>query len=272
MKTILKTSLALSAILLGTFSVSADETSSETTWTEVTWTETVTQTGMTRDEFKQKMQEERKTLHTDVKQNLRDFRTQSGTLRDHLNLSDEDKAKVDALRAEHKASADALKAEYDAKIKAATTAEEKDALRNELRDKMQALWESFYSEMKELVPQNDEVHTYVDARKAVFEENQALRKASLEKRKELRGERANQILAHKEKFVKTLGSKITTIVEKKPERVETIVSKIDAMIAKFEANTKLSETNKQKILDQLKALKELVEDAVSENEIESEMK
>lgn len=43
------------------------------------------------------------------------------------------------------------------------------------------------------------------------------------------------------------------------------------MIAKFEANTKLSEANKQKILDQLKALKELIEDSVTEQEIEAEV-
>gem|GEM_PF-6327957 len=41
------------------------------------------------------------------------------------------------------------------------------------------------------------------------------------------------------------------------------------MIAKFEANTKLSDTNKEKIMAQLTALKELVEDSIDSSELES---
>lgn len=273
MKTILKTSLVLSTIVLWTLWVSADETASGiiATSTGATSTGVLTQTGVTKDEWKQKMKQERESLHQDVKDNLQDFKTQSGSLRDNLNLSAEDKAKVEALRKEHALEMDALKADYEAKINLATTPEQKEALRAEMRVKMQELSKAYFEELRTLVPQDAQAHAYIDARKAVFEENQALRKASLEKRKELRWERKSYIIAQKEILTKSLGKKVDTIVEKDQEKVANILTKIDAMIAKFEVNTKLSEANKQKILDQLKALKELIEDSVTEQEIEAEV-
>lgn len=273
MKTILKTSLVLSTIVLWTLWVSADETASGTitTSTGTTSTGVLTQTGVTKDEWKQKMKEERDSLHENIKENLQDFRTHSGSLRDNLHLSDEDKAKLEALRSEHKSDMETLKADYEAKIKVATTLEEKEVLRVELREKMQELSKAYLTELKTLVSQDEQAHAYIEARKAVFEENKALRKASLEKRRELRGERVSQILTQKEVLTKSLGSRVDTIVQKKPEKVVNILTKVEAMIQKFETNTKLTEVNKQKILDQLKALKELIEDSVTNQEIETEV-
>lgn len=266
MKTILKTSLVLSTIVLWIVWVNADESASGTTSTGV-----LTQTGITKDEWKQKMKEERDSLHENIKENLQDFRTHSGSLRDNLHLSDEDKAKLEALRSEHKSDMETLKADYEAKIKVATTLEEKEVLRVELREKMQELSKAYLTELKTLVSQDEQAHAYIEARKAVFEENKALRKASLEKRRELRGERVSQILTQKEVLTKSLGSRVDTIVQKKPEKVVNILTKVEAMIQKFETNTKLTEVNKQKILDQLKALKELIEDSVTNQEIETEV-
>lgn len=266
MKTILKTSLVLSTIVLWIVWVNADESASGTTSTGV-----LTQTGITKDEWKQKMKEERDSLHENIKENLQDFRTHSGSLRDNLHLSDEDKAKLEALRSEHKSDMETLKADYEAKIKVATTLEEKEVLRVELREKMQELSKAYLTELKTLVSQDEQAHAYIEARKAVFEENKALRKASLEKRREFRGERVSQILTQKEVLTKSLGSRVDTIVQKKPEKVVNILTKVEAMIQKFETNTKLTEVNKQKILDQLKALKELIEDSATNQEIETEV-
>jgi hypothetical protein len=53
--------------------------------------------------------------------------------------------------------------------------------------------------------------------------------------------------------------------------LENVLDKIDVMMEKFDANTKISEINKEKIMSQLTALKELLEDSLdSEDSITTE--
>lgn len=254
MKNLVKISLAVSILMLWLLAVNADETS---TWSTSTG---ATSTWMTQNELKQK-----------IRGNLDNFIQENGKLKDILKLTDEEKAEVDALREEHKDDVEALKAEYEAKIASWATLEEKDLLRVELRTKLHELNKTFLEEMNSSVSRSDEVKAYVTARKAVFDENKALRMANLKNREELRWDKKVHVLKYKDKFVKAIWKKIDKIAMSKATALEKVLVKIDAMMDRFEANTKLSEENKTKILAQLIALKELVEDSLENSEIEQEV-
>lgn len=274
MKNLVKISLAISILMLWLLVVNADETSS---WTTSTWTTTessswttstgsqdtstwATSTWMTKDELKEK-----------IKENLENFKEENGKLRDVLKLSDEEKAKLDTLRAEHEEDIKELKAEYEAKISAATTPEAKDVLREELRTKLHELNKAYLEEMNSLISRNEEAKAYVLARKAVFDENKTLRQEFAKSREELRWDKKEHVLKYKDKFVKSIWKKVEKIAMQKAEKLEKVLVKIEAMMDRFEANTKLSDENKTKILAQLIALKELVEDSLESVEIEQEV-
>lgn len=253
MKNLFKSFLVLSVFIVWWISVNADDTLTESS----SWT---TSTRMIKYELKQK-----------IRWNIKDFKNENGKLKDILKLTDEEKTQLDALREEHKDDVEAIKAEYEAKIASWTTLEEKDLLRVELRTKLHELNKTFLEEMNSFVSKSDEVKAYVMARKAVFDENKALRMAHLKAREELRWDRKEHILKHKDKFVTSIWKKIEKIAISKATALEKILVKIDAMMDRFEANTKLSEENKTKILTQLIALKELVEDSLETSEIEQEI-
>lgn len=289
MKNLLKISLAVSVLMLWLLGVNADETSSWTTstWSTSTWTTTesstwttstgslntsswststwststwATSTWMTKDELKEK-----------IRENIENFKEENGKLRDVLKLSDEEKAELDTLRSEHEEDVKALKAEYEAKINAATTPEAKDVLREELRTKLHELNKTYLEEMNSLVSKNEEAKAYIMARKAVFDENKVLKQEFAKSREELRWDKKEHVLKYKDKFVKSIWKKVEKIAMQKSEKLEKVLVKIDAMMDRFEANTKLSEENKTKILAQLIALKELVEDSLESVEIEQEI-
>jgi PHP family Zn ribbon phosphoesterase len=75
------------------------------------------------------------------------------------------------------------------------------------------------------------------------------------------------VIKYKENFVKRIGSKIEVLAQKKPEKLEQILTKIDKMIEKFENKTNLSSEKKDKIISQLIAIKEMVEDKLEETEL-----
>lgn len=271
MKIVLKTSLAFILIMLLS-STYANDTNSTNSWT---WNQ----------EMKKIRQEERKELHDSIKEkrnevknqirenrdeikdNLKSFREQNWTASwVYNNLSDEVKTQIEELREEHKTSIETIKNEYNLKIESASWSESKDALRLELRTKLEELNISYHEELKVLVGNDAEALAWVKARKEVALKNKEIREENQQARIEFRWERQSQIVAFKEKYHAQLWEKITKIWNKKPEKLETILTKIDAMIEKFEANTKLSETNKEKILSQLTALKELIEDTLDQDE------
>ena len=275
MKHIVKTSFLI-ILLISISTTFADDTiitNSNTSWT---WTykwimkwvkedrilmkETIKEN---RNEMKAQIRENR----NEIKGNLKSFREQYGTASWVFdNLSDEVKAQIENLKNEHKTWVDTLKNEYKSKIDSASWSETKDLLRQELKTKIEELTIVYHEELKSLVWNDTEALAWVEARKEVALKNKEIREENLQARIEFRGDRQGQIVALKEKYYTQLWEKITKIWSKKPEKLETILTKIDVMIEKFEANTKLSETNKEKIMSQLTALKELIEDTLDQDE------
>ena len=66
---------------------------------------------------------------------------------------------------------------------------------------------------------------------------------------------------YKQAFLNRLGDRIKKIPTSKLEKV---LPKIDKIIERFEKNTKLSKERKERILSQLGALKEIIEDRLNE--------
>ena len=212
-----------------------------------------------REEMKSQIRENRE----EMKNNLHDFRKENWTSSWAFNnLSDEIKAKIKTLQETFRTSTEALKKEYESKIKSATWVELKDTLRQELKTKLEEMVIAHHEQLKQLVWNDEEALAWVEARKEIAEKNKEIREENKTAREEFRGDRKGQVLAFKEKYHSQLWAKLNKVWAKSPEKLENILWKIDAMMVKFDTNTKISEANKEKIMSQLTALKELLEDSL----------
>ncbi len=310
MGTIFKTSLALILIMLLS-STYADETMSTENWTNDTETITsVSSTWenesenedkyenhtywtwvnnmikvktevrkLEKKELEKEMKEQRNEMKMEIEQNrdeirnnLQNFRKENWTASWAFNnLSTKNKAEIKTLQEKFKDSTETLKKEYESKIKSATWIELKDTLRQELKIKLEELVIAHQTSLEVFVWSNSGSLAWIKARKEIAEQNKELRKNNNEAREEFRGDRKEQVLAYKEKFHSQLGAKLDKVWAKSPEKLENVLDKIDVMMEKFDANTKISEINKEKIMSQLTALKELLEDSLdSEDSITTE--
>jgi len=84
-------------------------------------------------------------------------------------------------------------------------------------------------------------------------------------RKDLRGDRSESILKHKEKFYNKIGKKI----EKVPEaKLDKLLLRIETVIIKIENNDKISDKKKLLLNDMLIALQEVIEDQLANSNAE----
>ena len=67
---------------------------------------------------------------------------------------------------------------------------------------------------------------------------------------------------YKAAFAKKIGTKLATLSD---EKLETIATKIEILIENYEANDDISDTKKEKVLAQLEALAELIEEALDDD-------
>ncbi len=283
MKTIFKTSLVSILIILMSWTFANDSTDKNTKEIKLTPNQMKQLHNLTstnnimrvknevknedRKEHREEMNFQIKVNREEIKNNLQSFRKENWTASWAFNnLNDQTKAKIRALQEEFKTTTEALKKEYESKIESATWVELKDTLRQELKTKLEEMVIAHHEELKTLVWSNEEALAWVEARKEMAEENKELREENKTAREEFRGDRKKQVLAYKEKFHSQLWAKLVKVWAKSPEKLEKILWKIDAMMVKFDANTKLSQINKEKIMSQLTALKELLEDSLDTEE------
>ena len=131
--------------------------------------------------------------------------------------------------------------------------------RIEYKEKLEGLAEQYYLDLKETFKDNEGALELVDARNKVNEENKKLREENAKIRKEFRGRREAMILGYKAKFIERLEKKIERISDSK---LENTSEQVDKLIEKFEANEKISEETRDKILSQLTALREIVDERI----------
>lgn len=199
------------------------------------------------EQNKEKMKENRQEFRADVKE----LKSTSWAL-----LTSEQKEKIKALN-------DAMKVELAPLIEKLRQEKNIDA-RKILIDQINEIHKKYVEKVKEIVGENANLLGLVDKRIEVLDENKLLRQENLDTRKEWREAKAELIEKYKTAFMNKLKSKLDTI---SAEKLEKVLTKVNAMIEKTLNNNKLSQTSKEKIIAQLEALKEILENKIDETTI-----
>lgn len=214
-----------------------------------------------KDELKktrEELKEEVKTKKDEIKTNREEFKENSWDLKDILSdISDEQKEELKTLRDAHRATVEDIKEQLKNKE---LTSDEREELRNQLDEETT----SYAEDVKEVIGDDAEASSYVDSRLELRNKNSEIRDEIRETRVETRGEMADMIETYKEAYF----SKLATVVPKlATEKLEKLSTKVDTMIEKVEANTKLSQDKKDKLVAQLVSLKEIIDEELETRDI-----
>ncbi len=186
-----------------------------------------------------------------IKENLESFKSENGKAKDAFTeLTTEQKTALKELNTAHKAEVKALQEKFK-------SMEKTDENMNAHREEVEAMRAAHFAKIQEIVWDNAKASAFVEARKSVFEENSQMRKENTQARIETRGSIEEKVVQYKEAFAKKLVDKLPKIKEDKLQKLADNVTK---MITKTEANTKMKQENKDKILSQLTSLKELIDE------------
>ena len=257
MKTTNKLFIALVLAMLSFSFTYADDSA---TWCTLSWTTTPKKEFMKNcnSYIKDTMKNQKQA----VKDNLSNFKQEYGKLVDYLSwATEEQKASLETLKNNYKTSIESLKDDYEAKIASWATLEEKQAFRDELQTKLQELWTKYFDDMLLIIwESNTQLKAYIEARKQVFLTNSETRKDWLQARQDLRNERKEAVLSYKEKFISKVWTHVEGLAKNNPEKLEEISNKIENLIEKYNSSTKLTQTQKEKIVSQLEALQEMIKE------------
>lgn len=197
-----------------------------------------------------------------IKENIMNFREEHGKPKDVFSqIDDAQKEELKALKNQFEADMKALREKY-------ADMEKNEENYRAYREEVEALREAHLDAVHEIVWNDDEVAGYVEARKAVFEENKQIRDENMEARIAFRGERGEVIEQYKDSFGKRLGGKLWKVKE---WNLSKVLDKITSVYEKIDGNTKLSDEKKDKILSQLISLKELLEEELENRDAEDDV-
>ena len=219
----------------------------------------------TREEFKSKMKanrEERKDFikknKEEIKANIKSFREEhKGEMK--KTFKNLDKTVKAEIKTERKSFHETMK-----KLKEEIKAKKWDfESRKELMKKIEEERENHFNKLEAKLANNPEALAAIKVKKEVFEKNKALREEMMKKREEFRIKRWEMVEKYKTIFINKLGNRIKRISTSK---LKKILPKIDQITKKIENNKRLTKERKDRIINQLQALKEIIEDRLAEVE------
>jgi F0F1-type ATP synthase membrane subunit b/b' len=140
--------------------------------------------------------------------------------------------------------------------------------REEIREEMDEIVEEYFEEAEEIVGSESDAAALFVKRKEVYETNERLRDENKEIRKEYRQTRNETVTKYRAAFIKRLGNALDRIPN---EKLENVLDKIDTLIERYESSENVSEERKDKILGQLIALKEIIEEKLEGDDVEDEV-
>ena len=203
------------------------------------------------------MKENRKDLRTEKKDNMWELKEL---------LTTEEAAAMKALHEEKKASMEDNEKMSKQDYKKLSD-EEKEVIKEEKKTKMEA----HMAKVKEILANNPEALKYIEEKHAQKAEmktkHKELRDENMQSRKDFREKRGTLVDTYKKAFIKRLWNRLDKIEDSKLEKV---LDKIDTIEVAFEAKTNMSDERKTKILSQIQALREMIEDRL-ETSIDEEI-
>jgi len=123
----------------------------------------------------------------------------------------------------------------------------------------------YYEELISIVD-DKEVKDILVSRLDLLKENIALIDSNVEARVEFRGKLNDKV----EKYKNTLWTKLEKWLPKiKEEKIEKVLAQIDKVTETIEKNTKIAQTQKDQILSQIIALKELLEEELESKNLDN---
>lgn len=211
-----------------------------------------------KEEFRKMRELERSKIEANkakIKDNRQNFRAQIWTwaLIKKPVLSDEVKAEVKKILDAHKVSADIIR------LSVASWSLTKE----EWFTQIEELRKTTYDSIKTLVGDNAEAIKILDMKENMLSQNMEIRKDNVQVRQDFRQQRQDLRVKYKEKFTKALWDRLDKMTD---EKLEKVLTRIESAIKKTSANEKLSQTNKDKILAQLEALKSIINEKLWINE------
>lgn len=256
-----KVTLIMITLIISMSLANADETTTSTsTGTTSTWTTTTTsvETEDTDEdstvwdrqaELKKIREEERARIEANRKKMLEnrvEFKWERGTgTINKVLLTDDQKAQVKVIMDAHKVSADAIR----------TSVASWSLTKEEWFVKLEELRITTNESLKALVWDNIEAMRMLELKKDMLDKNMEIRKENGVIRQDFRQVRQDLKVKYKEKFVKALGTKLDKLSE---EKLKKVLAKIETAIELTNNNEKLSQISKDKILAQLDALKDII--------------
>ncbi len=135
-------------------------------------------------------------------------------------------------------------------------------------DEMKALHADRVEKVKTLLQNNPKALEALEAKKMKFEQHMEKRMEEKKQTDRFKSKRQDLVRNYKAKFVKRIGNRLDKIPAQKLEKVS---DKIDDLMERYEGNDKISEERKEKFMAQLVALKEMIEEKLSEISIEDDM-
>jgi hypothetical protein len=278
MKKFRNTTLAmiLASSLLLSFGVYADEETTEDTTVQTT--EQTSEKRAAKEELKaaradlkgakeeRKVEREvfknqQKARKDEAKANREAFKKDKSEMKEiFADVTDENKEELKTLREENKAAKNEIKEALKNKD---LTLEEREALQAELKE----INESYDGKVAELVSGSETATAFIEERKALREQNAAIRAEAKEARKEYRGGRDEKVEEYKEIFFGKLAQIIPKVHN---DKLAQISEKIEAMVENIEGNEKITEEKKDILLAQVISLKEILDEELENRETEEE--
>lgn len=196
----------------------------------------------------------------EIIENRQEFRDWSGTgVVKKVALSVETKAKIKELMEAHKANVEKYKEALEAK----------ELTREEFLAKVEELRKATHEGLVALVWNNEEAMRILGLKKDMY--GRKIDNLIIEERvslKEFINFKQNLKIKYKEKFAKSLWTKLDKLSN---EKLEKVLARIDAAVEKTTSNEKLSQINKDKIMAQLEALKAIINEKLWVSEEDEEL-
>lgn len=209
---------------------------------------------------KEMMQEQLRENQMKMKENIQNFQGEKKALQLWKKLSEEQHNQIEEIKKMWKNEVDTLVAT----LKGLDDAEKRKAI----VDQVVELNRAYAEKIKAIIGDVSEAAVeMVDKRMEVMGTNHEMRKENIDLRYEFRAEKSDMMKKYKATFKLKLKSRLDSI---SAEKLEKILAKVNTMEETITNNTNISDVSREKMLSQVSALKEILEEKIEEYNLKND--
>ncbi len=205
-----------------------------------------------KDKMKEDMKQKAINLRNDIKDKNQEVRSDMNDLKAKLNITDEQKAKLDELRKT-----------LESEIKTLRESITKDNI-EDVKTKAETLKTTYLAKFEEIAPGVVELQKMIEDRFNIFNQNQFISREWVsqirqESKDNFKQVKQDLVAQYKEKFVKQLANKLDSL---NVDKLKIVLGKVNTAIEKQKSSWKPNE----KVIAQLVALQSLLQDKIDEKD------